>query len=1110
MKKIIYFITTILIIGIMNVQALTVGVSDNASLISALSNDTVSVVKLEGDFTYSGAAPQDVNNTNNMKTLDLNGYTLSSNVDIQLRSTKYVPYDNFNFTITDSSALKNGKIVSNSTANVISFTVYNLTNIFTVKIDSGIYEATDSSSRFFLFGNGSYETYDPSLDVVLENAKFTGKYRLVSNNKFSYEKINVSLDNIEYSTALFGGGVCLIDWERPFSTLFDSTKNDLYINDALHTNLDGNAGTSTCSTQSFKIRSKAQLSLDPITMLDKEYGYATSDSYDLNIKNNSIASIVLKGITLTNTAAFAVEGDVNLTILEGGSNNDLKIKAKTGLDAGTYSTDVTVTDTNDNVYSLGTITFVVTKATINPTISIANWTFGDIPSEPSVTDNPSNGVKTYYYKDGTGETSTTKPNIPGTYDLTVVIAEGTNHNEFTKTVSFKINKKEITISDLSISDKYYSYSNPSLAVSQVTYTANVANVTYVRLVTPNSESELNVGKWSARVVITIKEGDYSQYYYFAGDNVIEVVEEAAYEILPTNIAFTFTHSGSDDEINTPISINKGASLDLLSLFDLDETSLKNRVTYSLIGTPTGVSIYDKKLVVEGTAATQTVGVQLNFLAYDNDGDGTVEINDRTEYIYIKITDKELVILSGLTNDEVFTYDGSAKNPSGTIVVQYAKVPVSELEVIYNGIDGTTYSSVDAPINAGKYSVTYKVADSNPTYYGSVTYNFTINKANPIYTVPTNIDDGIKNDELNTIPLPIGFSWVDPYIEMTVAGTQTFFVEYTPTDTVNYNIITGISVEVYVKDKFDITTNSLGNGTITPSTTGVLEGETIEVVVTPNTGYVVDELKVNGVKTDATNNILSIKVLEDLTIEVSFKKQQFTIDITGINLYGLNITPSSSTYVDYGTDKDITIEVKDGYKILSIKVNGEDKELKDNKLSLTNITVNYVIEIKVEELKKETVPEETEKPTVILQEPYRVIEGANQEVIAGGKVDAKFKINADYSLFMAVYVNNKLLDPSNYTVENGSTIVILKQSYLETLEEGKYTLKVVFKDSKEVQTGFTVSKENVDSKETKETKEKTEDTKEETTENKFNLWYLIAALVLVGIIIIIFRRKKEEK
>ena len=61
MKKIIYFITTILIIGIMNVQALTVGVSDNASLISALSNDTVSVVKLEGDFTYSGAAPQDVN-----------------------------------------------------------------------------------------------------------------------------------------------------------------------------------------------------------------------------------------------------------------------------------------------------------------------------------------------------------------------------------------------------------------------------------------------------------------------------------------------------------------------------------------------------------------------------------------------------------------------------------------------------------------------------------------------------------------------------------------------------------------------------------------------------------------------------------------------------------------------------------------------------------------------------------------------------------------------------------------------------------------------------------------------------------------------------------------
>ena len=93
---------------------------------------------------------------------------------------------------------------------------------------------------------------------------------------------------------------------------------------------------------------------------------------------------------------------------------------------------------------------------------------------------------------------------------------------------------------------------------------------------------------------------------------------------------------------------------------------------------------------------------------------------------LKPREKEILEMRfGLNDNEEFTYDGTSKKPSGTIKVDGDKVPVSELEVKYTG---TGYNSAEAPKNAGTYTVTYRVKDDNPTYVGSVTYTFTIEKA----------------------------------------------------------------------------------------------------------------------------------------------------------------------------------------------------------------------------------------------------------------------------------------------------------------------------------------------------------------------------------------------
>ena len=69
-------------------------------------------------------------------------------------------------------------------------------------------------------------------------------------------------------------------------------------------------------------------------------------------------------------------------------------------------------------------------------------------------------------------------------------------------------------------------------------------------------------------------------------------------------------------------------------------------------------------------------------------------------------------------------------------------------------------------------------------------------------------------------------------------------------------------------------------------------------------------------------------------------------------------------------------------------------------------------------------------------------GANGTWQKGTKDGLSFTSNAAFAHFLKVQVDGKDLDASNYTVKEGSTIVTLKTSYLETLSVGKHTLAIV--------------------------------------------------------------------
>ena len=73
--------------------------------------------------------------------------------------------------------------------------------------------------------------------------------------------------------------------------------------------------------------------------------------------------------------------------------------------------------------------------------------------------------------------------------------------------------------------------------------------------------------------------------------------------------------------------------------------------------------------------------------------------------------------------------------------------------------------------------------------------------------------------------------------------------------------------------------------------------------------------------------------------------------------------------------------------------------------------------------------------------YQIINGADGKHTIGKDGTLTFRSNAPFSKFVAVLVDGVKVDPSNYDVSEGSTIVRLKQSFLDTLSKGSHTIAI---------------------------------------------------------------------
>ncbi len=77
--------------------------------------------------------------------------------------------------------------------------------------------------------------------------------------------------------------------------------------------------------------------------------------------------------------------------------------------------------------------------------------------------------------------------------------------------------------------------------------------------------------------------------------------------------------------------------------------------------------------------------------------------------------------------------------------------------------------------------------------------------------------------------------------------------------------------------------------------------------------------------------------------------------------------------------------------------------------------------------------------------YKITEGANSSWTKNTDATLKFVANGDLSKLVGVKVDGELITADKYTAVSGSTVITLKNDYLDTLSVGKHTLTVVYND-----------------------------------------------------------------
>ena len=140
--------------------------------------------------------------------------------------------------------------------------------------------------------------------------------------------------------------------------------------------------------------------------------------------------------------------------------------------------------------------------------------------------------------------------------------------------------------------------------------------------------------------------------------------------------------------------------------------------------------------------------------------------------------------------------------------------------------------------------------------------------------------------------------------------------------------------------FTITASAGTGGSISPSgLVAVSYGTSKTFTITPNSGYRVANVLVNGTSVGALTTYTFSKVTANRTIAATFAANTYTITASAGT--GGSISPSGLVAVSYGTSKTFTIKPNLGYRVANVLVNGTSVGALTT-YTFSNVTANRTI------------------------------------------------------------------------------------------------------------------------------------------------------------------------
>ena len=391
------------------------------------------------------------------------------------------------------------------------------------------------------------------------------------------------------------------------------------------------------------------------------------------------------------------------------------------------------------------------------------------------------------------------------------------------------------------------------------------------------------------------------------------------------------------------------------------------------------------------------------------------------------------------NGHTWTCTGTDANSAAfEINFANASLTVKNGKIVSSQLVGLIPSASGGTITYDNSSLTFEGVEMSTTATSGIETNG--NNTNDSVT--------LKNSTLN---VPNGFGIYFPS-----SGTLTIDNSTINTKTMGVQVCAG-SLEITGESAINVTGDAVPK---TENDGAIQDGAAISVV--DRAGYKgLGKVEVkNGSFTAKNDEGLKAYKYENKT-EKPFENNGDKLTVTGgafsndvkdyvaADLTTANITTSGETtyYVGKETVEAAAAKAPSGS---TVTVTQGDAELKNVPSGVTvkntntgNVTVNGGTKVTKDNENGYTVPRSyyyyPSTPGITAE-----LNGTNKSATdyPGGAYGLVFRSTAAFSTFQGVQVDGKTLAKSNYTAEEGSTVVYLKAAYLKTLAAGKHTITIL--------------------------------------------------------------------